>query len=69
MERKIRITTNLNQIQSGLTRYWKALRRELGDNDELRQDFTQIVNNQLVKAGFSEKVNDQEFILSILNVK
>ena len=57
----------LEDVKNNLTRYWKALRRELGDNDLLREDFANTIRYELVKNGFQDRTEDDEFFTAILN--
>ena len=57
----------LEDLSNNLRRYWRALRRELGDNELLREDFKQTIRYELVKNGFDDQLEDDEFILGILN--
>jgi len=57
----------LEDITNNLRRYWRALRRELGDNDLLREDFKLTIRYELIKNGFEDQLEDEEFILGILN--
>lgn len=59
--------TTLEDVKNNLTRYWRALRRELGDNDLLRDDFKQTIRYELIKNGFQDQLEDDEFYLQIFN--
>lgn len=58
---------NLEDLSNNLRRYWRALRRELGDNELLREDFKRTIRYELVKNGFDDQLEDDEFIIGILN--
>lgn len=57
----------LEDVKANLTRYWRALRRELGDNDLLRDDFANTIRYELIKQGFDDHLEDEQLFNSILN--
>ena len=57
----------LDDVKENLTRYWRALRRELGDNDLLRDDFANTIRYELVKRGFGDHCENDELFNAILN--
>ena len=57
----------LSIVADNLTRYWKALRRELGDNELLRADFMETINYELINNKLSDKIKVEELSVLIFN--
>jgi hypothetical protein len=57
----------LEKVAENLTRYWRALKRELGDNELLRLDFLETINFELKQSGLIDEVKKDEFAILIFN--
>ena len=57
----------LSTVADNLTRYWKALRREFGDNELLRADFMETINYELINNKLSDKIKVEELSVLIFN--
>jgi len=52
---------------ANIRRIWRALRRELGENDLLINDFNEQAKQILKNSGYSEPINDELIVQTVFS--